>query len=59
MINELTDNLDETLNGDLLADLDWYFLPSVNPDGFAFTRSNDRLWRKTRYECVQNECYMS
>jgi murein tripeptide amidase MpaA len=32
----------------LLDTYDFYFLPMLNPDGFEFTRSNDRLWRKTR-----------
>eukprot|EP00095_Tigriopus_kingsejongensis_P005645 maker-scaffold695_size110128-snap-gene-0.17 protein:Tk05645 transcript:maker-scaffold695_size110128-snap-gene-0.17-mRNA-1 annotation:"carboxypeptidase b" len=47
MINELTENLDAS-NEDLLDNLDWYFLPSVNPDGYYFTQTSDRLWRKTR-----------
>ncbi|KAF5272915.1 hypothetical protein FQR65_LT04844 [Abscondita terminalis] len=27
---------------------DWYVFPSVNPDGYVFSTSNDRMWRKTR-----------
>jgi murein tripeptide amidase MpaA len=37
---------------DLLEKLDWYFLPLVNPDGYEYTRSTDRLWRKTRSVCT-------
>ncbi|KAF4524147.1 hypothetical protein B566_EDAN012152 [Ephemera danica] len=32
----------------LLNSLDWYFLPVANPDGYEYTHTNDRLWRKTR-----------
>ncbi|XP_047362967.1 zinc carboxypeptidase-like [Vespa velutina] len=27
---------------------DWYIFPSVNPDGYAYTYTKNRLWRKTR-----------
>ncbi|CAH0546620.1 unnamed protein product [Brassicogethes aeneus] len=27
---------------------DWYILPIANPDGFAYTKTIARLWRKTR-----------
>ncbi|KAF8749268.1 Carboxypeptidase [Rhizoctonia solani] len=27
---------------------DFYIFPIVNPDGFAYTQSSDRLWRKNR-----------
>ncbi|XP_050300738.1 zinc carboxypeptidase-like [Anthonomus grandis grandis] len=26
----------------------WYFFPVMNPDGFVFSHTDDRLWRKTR-----------
>ncbi|KOC69482.1 Carboxypeptidase B [Habropoda laboriosa] len=34
----------------LLTNVDWYILPVLNPDGYAFTHgsSSNRLWRKTR-----------
>ncbi|KAJ2945715.1 hypothetical protein O0L34_g557 [Tuta absoluta] len=27
---------------------DWYIIPVLNPDGYEFTQTKDRLWRKTR-----------
>ncbi|KAG5675035.1 hypothetical protein PVAND_004974 [Polypedilum vanderplanki] len=33
---------------DLANNIDWYFLPIANPDGYEYTRTNNRNWRKTR-----------
>lgn len=32
----------------MLDSYDFYILPIVNPDGFSYTQTNDRLWRKNR-----------
>lgn len=32
----------------LLADYDFYILPVVNPDGFVYSQTTNRLWRKNR-----------
>ena len=49
MINSFTDDLHDTVT-ELIDGLDWYFLPSLNPDGYAYSQSDDRLWRKTRFD---------
>jgi len=46
MLKEVVEN--DTAHPDLTETLDWYFLPSHNPDGYAYTRDNNRMWRKTR-----------
>ena len=46
MMKELIEN--DADHPELLEKLDWYILPIVNPDGYAYTKTNDRLWRKTR-----------
>lgn len=33
---------------DVLGPVDWLILPSVNPDGYDYTHTKDRYWRKTR-----------
>ena len=38
---------DATTRG-FLDSYDFYIMPIVNPDGFVYTQTNDRLWRKNR-----------
>ncbi|XP_068082032.1 carboxypeptidase B-like [Anabrus simplex] len=33
---------------ELLEAFDWYILPVGNPDGYEYSHTTDRLWRKTR-----------
>ena len=47
-MRELTENI--TGQQELVDGLDWYIVPVVNPDGYAYSWSDDRLWRKTRRE---------
>lgn len=35
---------------------DFYIFPIVNPDGFAYTQSTDRLWRKNRQKVSTSSC---
>ncbi|XP_011690610.1 PREDICTED: zinc carboxypeptidase-like [Wasmannia auropunctata] len=37
---------------------DWYIFPSFNPDGYVYTHTTNRLWRKTRKRYT-NKCYGS
>jgi murein tripeptide amidase MpaA len=48
MLRELVEN--DAAHSDLTDNMDWYFLPSHNPDGYAFSREENRMWRKTRSE---------
>ncbi|XP_023300199.2 zinc carboxypeptidase A 1-like [Lucilia cuprina] len=34
---------------------DWYIIPHANPDGYVFTHTTNRLWRKTR--TPYGECF--
>jgi hypothetical protein len=46
MLNELLVNASQYQ--DILTGADLYILPISNPDGYEFTHTGDRLWRKTR-----------
>jgi len=55
MINELVSGNDEGI----LDSVDLYFMVPINPDGYAFTFSDERLWRKTRSPNTPYNCYGS
>ncbi|EDW17765.1 carboxypeptidase B [Drosophila mojavensis] len=46
IIQQLLDNYAE--NADLLKDYDWVIMPVVNADGYEFSHTDSRYWRKTR-----------
>jgi len=46
MLKEVVEN--DANHADLTESLDWYFLPSHNPDGYDWSREHNRMWRKTR-----------
>jgi len=45
VINELTANADQY---DFLDSVDFYIVPVMNVDGYEYSRTSDRMWRKTR-----------
>jgi hypothetical protein len=46
IINELTTK--QTQYANYLNNIDVYLMPVVNSDGYSYTWTNDRMWRKTR-----------
>ncbi|KAF7271083.1 hypothetical protein GWI33_016043 [Rhynchophorus ferrugineus] len=47
VINQLLGNDDPEIRH-LAESYDWYIFPVFNPDGFAYSHTTNRLWRKTR-----------
>jgi len=46
-LNELLTSTDPDIE-DLAQNIDWYIVPVFNVDGFHYTHTTNRLWRKTR-----------
>lgn len=46
VIQQLVENYEK--NSHLLANYDWIIVPLVNPDGYEYSHTSNRLWRKTR-----------
>ncbi|XP_034255172.1 carboxypeptidase B-like [Thrips palmi] len=46
IIHQLVENATHTAK--LTNDVDWHILPLMNPDGYEYCHTTDRLWRKTR-----------
>jgi len=46
LINELVENY--AAHPQYVDNVDWYIMPVLNPDGYAYSWSTDRLWRKNR-----------
>jgi len=40
----------------LTQDMVWYIVPVLNPDGYEYTFTGDRMWRKTRKPYPGNRC---
>jgi len=41
---------------ELLDEVDLYFIPMANPDGYVYTQT-DRMWRKTRSINPESACF--
>lgn len=54
LIQELVENF--SANSHLLKDYDWVVVPVVNPDGYEYTHTSTRMWRKTR-KPSSSTCY--
>jgi len=49
ILNMLAENYEKNGTITKLVDsIHWILIPSVNPDGYTYSRSSDRLWRKNR-----------
>jgi len=54
MLHELVEN--DSAHPELTEKLDWYFLPSHNPDGYRKSQISDRMWRKTTTHYAGDPC---
>jgi len=46
LVNQLVTN--SSVTEELVSRVDWVIVPNVNPDGYAYSHTNDRMWRKNR-----------
>ena len=47
LLNTLVSSKNETIRT-IAENYDWYIVPSMNPDGYVYSHTKDRFWRKTR-----------
>lgn len=55
LIQQLVEN--STVNAQLYQNVDWVIVPNLNPDGYVFTQTENRLWRKNRRLTEGEACY--
>ncbi|XP_049786268.1 carboxypeptidase B-like [Schistocerca cancellata] len=53
VINQLVENAAESA---LTDSVDWHIVPVLNPDGYEYTFTEDRMWRKTRSTTTSPNC---
>ncbi|XP_074602732.1 carboxypeptidase B-like [Brevipalpus obovatus] len=56
LIYALVHNKDDPETKEILSKFDWYIVPNVNPDGYEYSHTRVRMWRKTRSRQVSNLC---
>ncbi|XP_055914222.1 uncharacterized protein LOC129947614 [Eupeodes corollae] len=47
MTNQLLTSTDPDVRS-IAENFDWFVIPHANPDGYVYTHTTDRVWRKTR-----------
>ncbi|XP_070577614.1 carboxypeptidase B-like [Ptychodera flava] len=40
----------------MIDEFDWYIVPQLNPDGYEYSRTDNRMWRKTRQPNANSPC---
>jgi murein tripeptide amidase MpaA len=56
MATYLMNELLEGKGRHFLDQFNFYILPSANPDGYEYSRTNNRLWRKSRSPGISQYC---
>jgi carboxypeptidase A2 len=56
IMKHLVDDYNDLQVAALLQKYDFYLLPVVNPDGYSYTHTNERLWRKNRTPNAGSTC---
>jgi len=46
IVNELVENY--AAHPEYIDNINWYYIPVANPDGYVYSWDHDRMWRKTR-----------
>lgn len=54
VINELIEEWED--KPEYIRRIDWYILPVTNPDGYEYSHTTDRLWRKSRAATSSAQC---
>ncbi|XP_049808637.1 zinc carboxypeptidase-like [Schistocerca nitens] len=55
IVNELLTSTNASFRA-LVESFDWYVVPSTNPDGYEYTHTSNRMWRKTRSQSDDQLC---